>query len=178
MLDITKAQKLPSQEQLILVGLNSHIQSDKIAQRRIALITILSDGSPHKKEELFERIEQMLGAGCWGQIKSEALLRDLNVLRKGGIRIAYSRKPAIQGYYLAFPSFDYVPSYQSEEMPKALIRAIKALKPDEKTLRAFAAADFAFNQKRLILKEQRPDWSDEKIDKVSRQIVYGVEEID
>ncbi len=178
MLDINSIEALPIQEKLLLAGLNSHIQTDRVAQRRLTLISILSDGSPHKKEDLFEKVEQELGKNCWGIVKSEALLRDFNVLRNGGIRIEYSRKPSTQGYYLAYPPLSNSANYRIEESPKLLTRAIQNLKPEEKTLRAFAAADFAFKQRKLILQEQHPEWSEEEADKVARQIVYGAEKVD
>ena len=46
------------------------------------------------------RCGDKLGEDCWGKLRQEALARDLAALRKGGIRIAYCRRPVIQGYYL------------------------------------------------------------------------------
>lgn len=57
-----------------------------------------------------------------------------------------------------------------------LIEAIGKLSVAEKNERAFAAADFALRQKKLILAEEHPDWSDTKVEKEARQIVFGVAE--
>jgi hypothetical protein len=57
-----------------------------------------------------------------------------------------------------------------------LIEAIGKLSVAEKNERAFAAAEFALRQKKLILAEENPDWSVTKVDKEARQIVFGVAE--
>lgn len=57
-----------------------------------------------------------------------------------------------------------------------LINAIGRLPVPEKNKRAFAAADFALRQKRLILTEEHPDWSEGEVDEEARCQVYGVDE--
>jgi hypothetical protein len=55
-----------------------------------------------------------------------------------------------------------------------LIERIKQLSAPEKNERAFAAADFALRQKKLILTEKYPEWPPEKVDREARRIVFGV----
>jgi hypothetical protein len=44
----------------------------------------------------------------------------------------------------------------------------------EKNERAFAAADFALRQKRLILAEEQPGWPADEIEREARRLVFGV----
>ena len=48
----------------------------------------------------------------------------------------------------------------------------------EKNNRAFAAADFALRQKRLLLAAEHPDWSEADLDETARRLVYGVAQAD
>ena len=89
--------------QLRLEAMAGHMRIDKIAARRAALADLLADGRPHPREEIWSRIADQLGEECWGKRPHEALARDLSALRKGGIRIGYSRRPGIVGYYLQYP---------------------------------------------------------------------------
>lgn len=163
-----------SQNKLRLAAMAGHMQIDKIAARRAALIDILADGRPHPREELWATISRQLGEDCWGKVPQEALARDLSVLRKGGIRIAYSRQPETQGYYLQYPRLQRPLAQTYESINWQLIDAIRQLPVSEKNKRAFAAADFAIRQKRLLLSEEHPDWPAAKIEQESRRLVYGV----
>ena len=153
-----------------------HMRLDKIAARRAALIDLLADGRPHLREEIWQTIAAQLGTECWGKRPQEALARDLSALRKGGIRIAYSRRPAATGYYLQHPPLErpLSPSYEATNWE--LVEAIRRLPVPEKNKRAFAAADFALRQKQLILAEEHPDWSAEDVEREARRLVYGVEQ--
>ncbi len=151
-----------------------HMQIDKIAARRAALIDLLADGRPHPREEIWETVAAQLGEDCWGKVPQEALARDLAALRKGGIRIAYSRRPEIAGYYLQHPRLERPSSPKYETDSRELIQAIGQLSVAMKNERAFAAADFALRQKKLILAEENPDWSETEVEKEARQIVFGV----
>ncbi len=72
------------QTQLRLAAMTSHMQLDKIAARRTALIDLLADGRPHPREEIWETIAVQLGdENCWGKLPPEALARDLAALRQG-----------------------------------------------------------------------------------------------
>lgn len=154
-----------------------HMQIDKIAARRAALIDLLSDGHPHPREEIWETVAAQLDDDCWGKVPPEALARDLAVLRQGGIRIAYSRRPGIAGYYLQHPQLERPPASQYESVSWELIDAIGKLSVAEKNQRAFAAADFALRQKKLILAETHPAWSEEDIENQARRLVYGTAEV-
>ena len=166
------------QNRLRLAAMAGHMRVDKIAARRAALVDLLADGRPHPREEIWEIVAAQLGEDCWGKVPQEALARDLSVLRQGGIRIAYSRRAGIQGYYLQYPSLrrPSVQAYESISWP--LIEAIRQLPVSEKNNRAFAAADFALRQKQLLLAEEHPDWSAAEITTEARRLVYGVAEAD
>lgn len=163
------------QTRLRLAAMAGHIQLDKIAARRAALIDLLADGRPHPRTEIWETIAAQLGnENCWGKVPAEALARDLAALRQGGIRIAYSRRPEIQGYYLQYPPLARPSSHPYESVSWELVEALRQLSVPEKNKRAFAAADFALRQKRLLLAEENPDWSTAKVDAEARRLVYGV----
>ena len=96
-------QESSLQTQLRIASMAAHLHSDKIAARRAAIIDLLADGRPHPRDEIFTIITTQLQSDCWGKHRHEALARDLAALRLGGIRIAYSRKPKLIGYYLQHP---------------------------------------------------------------------------
>ena len=176
--DAGRQQQLPK-IRLRLAAMAGHMQIDKIAARRAALIDLLADGRPHSREEIWERIAAQLDdADCWGKLPQEALARDLAALRKGGIRIAYSRQPETAGYYLQYPSLKRSSTRQYEAVNWTLIEAIRQLSVPEKNERAFGAAEFALRQKRLMLAEEYPAWSEKKTDREARRQVYGVVEYD
>ncbi len=83
-------------------------------------------------------------------------------------------------------SFPNQPASEHPQFPKQqfgatnwqLIHHIQGLSVPEKNERAFAAAQFALNQKRLILSEENPLWSSEKVEQVARRIVFGVSDKD
>ena len=153
-----------------------HMQVDQIAARRAALIDLLADGRSHPREEIWETVAAQLGTDCWGKVPQEALARDLAVLRQGGIRIAYSRRPEVAGYYLQHPPLErpFSPPYDTTNWP--LIDAINDLPITEKNRRTFAAADFALRQKKLLLAEAHPDWSASTIEQEARRQVFGTHE--
>ncbi len=168
---------LASEWSLRLAAMAGHMQIDKIAARRAALIDLLSDGRPHPREEIWETIAAQLEEDCWGKVPQEALARDLAALRKGGIRIAYSRRPEIAGYYLQHPQLERPSSPRYETTSWILIEAISELSVAKKNERTFAAADFALRQKKLILAEEYPDWSDTKVEVEARRLVFGEAEM-
>ena len=160
---------------LRLAAMAGHMRLDKIAARRAALIDLLADGRPHPRQEIWETIAAQLGdEDCWGKGPQEALARDLAALRQGGIRIAYSRRPGIEGYYLQHPSLARPSPPPYEAVSWELVAALRQLSVPEKNKRAFAAADFALRQKRLLLAEEHPDWSAAQVDAEARRLVYGV----
>ena len=163
---------------LRLAAMAGHMRIDKIAARRAALIDLLADGRPHPRTEIWELIAEQLTEDCWGKRPAEALARDLAALRKGGIRIAYSRRPEIEGYYLQHPYLQRPPSPTYETTNWVLIDAIRQLSVAEKNKRAFAAADFALRQKSLILAEAHPEWSAIEVKAMAQQLVYGVQKED
>lgn len=171
------AQKRPLHKHALrLAAMAGHMGSDKIAARRAALIDLLADGRPHTREAIWQRVARQLDDDCWGKLPQEALARDLAALRKGGLRIAYSRRPGATGYYLQYPPLKKRVSRQYEAVNWPLIRQIKQLSPVEKNKRAFAAADYALRQKKLILAEKHPEWSPERVGQEARRLVFGVAE--
>ncbi len=168
-------QSQPAAEwSLRLAAMAGHMRLDKIAARRAALIDLLADGRPHPREEIWQTVAARLGADCWGKLPQEALARDLSALRKGGIRIAYSRRPEVTGYYLQHPPLQRPSPRQYEAVNWELLAHIGQLSVPEKNKRAFAAADFALRQKKLILAETHPEWSPEQVANEARRLVFGV----
>jgi hypothetical protein len=156
---------------LRLAAMAGHMTTDVVATRRAALIDRLADGRPHTAEALRGHIAAQLGKACWGKRPGETLLRDLRALRRGGIRIAYSRQPGLEGYYLDYPSLEEAAARPDE---KVWVERIRRMTVPQKQAAAYAAADFALRQKRLILREERPDASAEQIEREARRLVYGV----
>lgn len=148
---------------LRLAAMAGHMQVDKVAARRAALIDLLADGRNHPREEIWDTISALFGEGCWGKLPREVLARDLAVLRRGGIRIAYARRSEIMGYYLQYPVLERPPKKQFAATSQQLIERIRQLSIPEKNRQAFAAANFALTQKRLILREEKPDWTPNKL---------------
>lgn len=64
---------------LRLAAMAGHMQIDKIAARRAALIDLLADGRPHQREEIWETVAASLDDDCWGKVPQEALARFGNV---------------------------------------------------------------------------------------------------
>ncbi len=85
-----------------------------------------------------------------------------------------SRRPGIEGYYLQYPSLARPSPPPYEAVSWELVAALRQLSVPEKNRRAFAAADFALRQKRLLLAEEHPDWSAAQEDAEARRLVYGV----
>ncbi|WP_420628133.1 hypothetical protein [Candidatus Leptofilum sp.] len=162
---------------LRLAAMAGHMQIDKIAARRAALIDLLADGRPHTREEIWETVASQLDADCWGKVPQEALARDLAALRQGGIRIAYARRPEIAGYYLQYPRLERPSSPPYEATNWQLIEAVGELSVPEKNKRTFAAADFALQQKKLLLAETHPGWPDADVEQAARRLVFGENEV-
>lgn len=162
--------------QLRLAAMAGHMLLDKIAARRAALIDLLADGRPHSREEIWAAVAKQLGADCWGKLPEEALARDLQALRLGGILVAYSRRPGATGYYLQQPSLAGPRQKRFEAINWEWVKRVGQLSLPEKNERAFAAADFALTQKRLILAEENPTWSAAEVDREARRQVFGASE--
>ena len=162
---------------LRMAAMAGHMRVDKLAARRAALIDLLADGCPHPREEIWETIAMQLEEDCWGKVPQEALARDLAALRRGGVRIAYARRPEIRGYYLQHPVLKRPSSPQFDSTNWQLIQAIRKLSVPEKNKRAFSASAFALRQKRLILAEEHPEWSDEQVEAAARRLVYGTQQV-
>jgi hypothetical protein len=160
---------------LRLAAMAGHMSTDRVAARRGVLIDLLADGRPHRREDIWQRIAQEVGDDCWGKLPGETLLRDLRALRRGGICIAYSRRPGLEGYYLQHPPLAGSPDaarFQSDD--PVWTERLRAMPVEEKLAAAFAAADFALNQKRLILREEWPEWSEEQVEREARRLVFGI----
>lgn len=121
------------QNRLRLAAMAGHMQIDKIAARRAALVDLLADGRPHPRQEIWERVAAQLGIDCWGKVPQEVLARDMAALRRGGIRIAYSRRPETQGYYLQYPSLKRPSPQPFAATNWDLIAALRQLSVPEKT---------------------------------------------
>jgi hypothetical protein len=160
--------------QVRLAAMAGHMRLDKITARRAALIDLLADGRPHLREEIWQIIEGQLGDACWGKRPQEALMRDLKALRRGRLRIAYSRRPGATGYYLQYPPIEPLLRRQYGATNRTHLEHLRQLSVPQKNQMAFAAADFALRQKRLLLKEEQPQWSAEQIEREARRLVFDV----
>jgi hypothetical protein len=158
---------------LRLAAMAGHIQQDMVAARRAALIDLLADGRPHRREELWEAVEAQLGENCWGSRRDETLWRDLGALRAGGLRIAYARRAGVEGYYLQYPPIAAETAPVREPIDAAHITGVRSLDVAEKNRQAFAAAAFALQQKRLILAREHPEWDAAQVNMTARRLVYG-----
>lgn len=158
---------------LRLSAMAGHMAGDRRAARRAALIDLLADGRPHPGEEIRRRVATELGYEPWGRRPNESLMRDVAALRRGGLRLAYSRRRGLTGYYLLYPALGEPPGAFGG--PDAVwIERVRGMSVIEKNNAAFGAADFALRQKRLILREERPDWTAAAIDREARRLVFGV----
>lgn len=163
---------------LRLAAMAGHIKQNLVAARRAALVDILADGHPHPREALWAAVEVQLGrADCWGARPEEALWRDLKALRAGGLRIAYSRRPGIEGYYLAFPPLRNPTSHPQQSIDTRHLAGVRTLTVVQKNRQAFAAAAFALQQKRLLLAREHPEWDEQQVDAGARRLVYGKHEL-
>lgn len=160
---------------LRLAAMAGHMRLDKIAARRAALIDLLADGRPHPREEIWASVSAQLEADCWGKRPHESLAHDLDVLRQGGLRIGYSRRPQTVGYYLQYPSLRrpaQPPRFETTNW--TWIEHLRQLSGAEKNQIAFSAADLALRQKRLLLAKEHPDWSDTQVEQEARRQVFSV----
>ncbi|MFW6097676.1 MAG: hypothetical protein ACOC9Z_06350 [Chloroflexota bacterium] len=167
----------PLRTRVRLAAMAGHMTRDPVAARRAALADVLADGRPHTREQIWTAVQNQIGEGCWGKRPEETLWRDLRTLREGGLRIAYSRRSGIEGYYLQDPIIER-PQKQRRQAPDwQHTEFISQMTVPEKNRQAFAAAEFALQQKRLILAQEHPDWTSEQIDKEARRQVYGGHEV-
>jgi len=162
---------------LRLAAMAGHIKEDLVAARRAALVDVLADGRPHLREALWEAVAAQLDRDCWGERPEEALWRDLKALRAGGLRIAYSRRPGIEGYYLAFPPLERGRSHAQQRIDSTHLAGIREMTIAQKNRQAFAAAAFALQQKRLLLAREHPERHSEEVDAAARRLVYGRHEV-
>jgi hypothetical protein len=85
---------------------------------------------------------------------------DRAVVRVGGKPVLEGKEPTTKSKY--------------ESINWMLIEQLRRLSVAEKNEMAFAAADFALRQKRLILAKDHPDWPAERVDREARRLVFGV----
>ena len=160
--------------QLRLAAMAGHMRIDQTAARRAALIDLLADGRPHPREEIWTSISAQLEGDCWGKRPHESLAHDLDVLRQGGIRIGYSRRPQTAGYYLQYPPLRRPAQPRFETIDWTWVEHLRQLSGAEKNQIAFAAADLALRQKRLLLAKEHPAWSATQVEQETRRQVFGV----
>ena len=165
------------QMELRLAAMAGHLQRDPVAARRAALVDLLADGRPHSRENIWKVVAAQLGDDCWGRRADETLWRDLQVLRDGGLRVDYSRRPGAEGYYLAYPPIARHAAFSRQAPDAAHAAAIRRMTVAQKNRQAFAAAAFALQQKRLILAQGNPEWSPRQVDDAARRLVYGRHEV-
>lgn len=164
----------PPKLQLRLAAMAGHMRIDQTAARRAALIDLLADGRPHPREEIWETIAVQLDRECWGKRPHEVLAHDLDVLRQGGLRIGYSRRPQTLGYYLQYPPLRRPAQPRFETINWTWVEHLRQLSGVEKNQIAFAAADLALRQRRLLLAKEHPDWTVTEVEQAARRQVFGV----
>ena len=160
--------------QLRLAAMAGHMRIDPTAARRAALIDLLADGRPHPREEIWETIAAQLDKECWGKRPHEVLARDLDVLRQGGLRIGYSRRPQTVGYYLQYPPIRRPVQPGFETINWTWVEHLRQLSGADKNQIAFAAADLALRQRRLLLAKEHPDWTVTEVEREARRQVFGI----
>jgi hypothetical protein len=158
---------------LRLAAMAGHMAGDIVAARRAALIDLLADGRPYTREIIWLRIEEQLDRRCWGKRPEETLQRDLRALRRGGVRIAYSRRPGAEGHYLQFPALEQPDPSVYETINWQQVAALRASSVSDKNRMAFSLAQFALQQKRQLLAQEQPDWSPEKIAAEALRLIFG-----
>lgn len=158
---------------LRLAAMAGHLLSDIPATRRAALVDVLADGRPHSGEELMRRLATELGENCWGKRPNEALMRDIAVLRRGGIRVAYSRRPEVEGYYLEYPALgSHITNAFDEPNDSVWLERVSKMTVAQKNEASYAAAEFALRQKRALANQEHPDWPDDQVDREARRLVF------
>ena len=126
---------------LRLAAMAGHMAGDVVAARRAALIDLLADGRPYSRESIWETVEKQLNRPCWGRRPEETLLRDLRALRRGGVRIAYSRRPGAEGYYLQHPTLARPAPATGQAIDWQQAGALRELPVAEKNRLAFELAE-------------------------------------
>lgn len=159
---------------LRLAAMAGHIAGDQVAARRAALIDLLIDGRPHPRQNMLSHVARQVGGDCWGKRPAEALLRDVRALRRGGVRVAYSRRTGMEGYYLQFPALVAPEARRFHGDDRAWVDHIRGMSVLQKLETAFAAADFALRQKQLILRDEQPEWTADRVEREARRQVFGV----
>jgi hypothetical protein len=166
---------LARQNRLRLAAMAGHMAGEIVAARRAALIDLLADGRPHTREAIWPLIESQLGRPCWGQRPDETLQRDLRALRRGGVRIAYSRRKDVEGYYLQYPSLQRAEPLLKESTNWHQIAALRNRPVNEKNRIASDLAAFALKQKTLLLAQDHPSWSAGRVTTEARVQVFHSE---
>jgi hypothetical protein len=157
---------------LRLAAMSGHMAGDIVAARRAALIDLLAGGRPLTRESIWSTIEGQLDRHCWGKRPEETLQRDLRALRRGGVRIAYSRRPGAEGYYLLHPALERPDPSLRETINWQHVTALRLLAVSDKNQMAFELAEFALQQKRLLLARDQPDWPPERVKAEALRLVF------
>ena len=168
---------LPTLARLRLATIAGQITQDRLVARRAALIDLLAEGKPITRTLIWQHITKILDLNCWGKHPQETLLRDIAVLRRGGIRISYSRQKGLEGYYLQYPMLEKpAPPVKEEPMPPLLLEAIRQKPIAQKLASSFALAEFALQQKLLLLTQRYPAMDSVAVNKLARSQVFGSHE--
>lgn len=171
----SKSPGLPRQSRLRLAAMAGHMAGDIVAARRAGTIDLLAEGRPLTREDIWTAIEKQLGRPCWGKRPEETLQRDLRALRRGGLRIAYSRRKGAEGYYLQHPALERLPPKPAESIDWQQIVGLRAKSVPEKNQMAVDLIGFALKQKQLLLAEEHPDWPADRLAAEARQQVLNPE---
>jgi len=157
-----------------LALLAGHARSQPALARRMAIIEVLSDDRPHRREELQKAVEARLGPGCFGQSADQTLWVDMRALRRCGLRIGYSRRPGAEGYFLEVPAVE-VQARPGDEEPSHPVQTqiYRSLSSADKMRAIFEMFEFALHQARVGTRRRHPDWDDAQVEAEARRLVTG-----
>lgn len=157
-------------------GLVACLTTDRFAVRRMAVVQVLADGRAYPAREIQQRVVALLGRRrCWGRSPAQALWADLRLLRQGGLRIGYSRRPGAQGYFLYDPPLVATQAARPDRPSLEQIAVWRTWDSVRKLEAMFSAWEFALDLARAGARNRHPDWTPEQIEAEARRLVGGVE---
>ncbi len=149
--------------------LQDAVERDLATARRASLLQILLDERYLTRRQLMARVEGLLGAGCFGASAWEdAFYRDMCVAKKAlaaaGFRAGYSRRPSLEGYYLAgqtavSPRLSELLEHSAAEVDAAQMSVFRRLSPAERFRLGCSASDTARQAVVHRIRQQNPNLS-------------------
>ncbi len=154
-------------------ALVSCLATDAFVARRTAIAGVLADGRPHAAPEIRKRVAALLGRKCWGRSPAQSLWADLRLLRRGGLRIGYSRRPRAQGYFLYDPPLVLSASNRPDRPSPEQWAAWRSWSTTRKLQSMFSAWEFALDLARAGARSRHPAWPPDQIEAEARRLMGG-----